>query len=280
RVVAPRAHSHMRDGEATQNRGLLSGVARDPGSTVDVLWPSEYKPRVDGPTVHQNLVVQVRSRRVPGRADKADPGTLLDCLSSYHVRLREMSIEGADLMTVIDDNRPAVAATPSDEGDGAARWRANKCAPAGADVDAGVKSRPGWARRAEVGSDRAVHRPSEPQRRKRLLPTVRSREVPRRCAMGRSLGDAVAAGHEPPVTGRDPSRLRAHDQDHGHGHYRPHREATHFQPSRAPQLSESLREREKLPMPVFTATALTVRWGNVDIRRHLGCHRIRVLSLL
>jgi hypothetical protein len=27
-------------------------------------------------------------------------------------------------------NRPAVAATPSDEGHGAARWRANKCAPA------------------------------------------------------------------------------------------------------------------------------------------------------
>jgi hypothetical protein len=30
-------------------------------------------------------------------------GTLLDRLSSYHVRLREMSIEGADLMTVIDE---------------------------------------------------------------------------------------------------------------------------------------------------------------------------------
>src|SRR5262249_19339849 len=216
--------------------------------SVDVLPRVRRKPRVDGPTVHQNLIVQVRPRRVPGRADPAAPGPLLDRLSSYHVRLREMPIEGADLMTVIDDNRPAVAATPSDEGDGAARWRAHKCAPAGADVYASVKSRPGWARRAEVGSDRAVHRPSEPQRRKRLLPTVRSREVPRRCAMGRSLGDAVAAGHEPPVTGRDPSRLRAYDQDHGHGHYRPHREATHFQPSRAPQLSESLRE--KLPMPV------------------------------
>src|SRR5258705_11288248 len=169
-----------------------------------------------------------------------------------------MSIEGADLMTVIDDNRPAVAATPSDEGHGSARWRANECAPAGADVYAGVKSRPGWARRAEVGTDRAVHRPSEPQRRnrrKRLLATVRSREVPRRCAMGRSLGEAVAAGHEPPVTGRAPGRLRAHDQDHGHGHYRPHREATHFQPSRATQLSQSLRE--KVPMPVLRATAVT-----------------------
>jgi hypothetical protein len=66
-------------------------------------------------------------------------------VSLYHVRLREMSIEGADLMTVIDDDRPAVAATPSDEGDGAARRRANKCAPAGADVYAGVKSRPGCA---------------------------------------------------------------------------------------------------------------------------------------
>src|SRR6266705_2703542 len=228
---------------------------RDPGSTVAVLWPSEYKPRVDGPTVHQNLIVQVRPRRVPGRADQADPGTLLDRLSSYHVRLREMSIEGADLMTVIDDNRPAVAATPSDEGHGAARWRANKCAPAGADVYAGVKSRPGCARRAEIGTDRAVHRPSRPQRRKRLLATVRSREVLRRCAMGRSLGDAVAAGHEPPVTGRDLGRLRAHDQDHGHGHYRPHREATHFQPSRAPHLSQSLRE--KVPMPVLRATAVT-----------------------
>src|SRR5262245_13625459 len=153
-----------------------------------------------------------------------------------------MSIEGADLMTVIDDNRPAVAATPSDEGHGAARWRANKCAPAGADVYASVKSRPGCARRAEVGTDRAVHRPSEPQRRKRLLTTVWSREVPQSCAMGRSLGDAVTAGHEPPVTGRDLGRLRAHDQDHSHGHYRPHREATHFQTSRAPQLSQFLRE--------------------------------------
>src|SRR5262249_58511751 len=143
---------------------------RDPGSTVDVLGPSKYKPRVDGPTVHQNLIVQVRSRRVPGRADQADPGTLLDRLSSYHVRLGEMSIEGTDLMTVIDDNRPAVAAAPSDEGDGAARWRANKCAPAGADVYADVKSRPGWARRAEDGTDRAVHRPSGPPRRNRPLP--------------------------------------------------------------------------------------------------------------
>jgi hypothetical protein len=33
-------------------------------------------------------------------------------------------------------------------------------------------------------------------------------------------------------------------------------------------------------MPVLRATALTVRWGNVDTGRHLGCHRIRVLSLL
>src|SRR5262249_57292755 len=140
-----------------QSRGGVSGVGRGRGSTVEVLWPSEYKPRVDGPTVHQNLVVQVRSRRVPGRADLADPGTLLDRLSSYHVRLREMSIESADLMTVIDDNRPAVAATPSDEGDGAARWRANKCASAGANVYASVKSRPGCARRAEVGTDRTVH---------------------------------------------------------------------------------------------------------------------------
>jgi hypothetical protein len=80
--------------------------------------------------------------------------------------------------------------------------------------------------------------------------------------MGLSLGDAVAAAHEPPVTGRDPSRLRAHNQDRGHGHYRPHREATHFQPSRAPQLSQSLRE--KAPMPVLRTTALAVRWGNVD----------------
>jgi hypothetical protein len=112
-----------------------------------------------------------------------------------------MSIEGADLMAVIDDNRPAVAATPSDEGHGAARWRANKCAPAGADVYAGVKSRPGCARRAEAGIDWAVHWPSEPQCRKRLLLIVRSHEMPRRCAMGRSLGEAVAAGHEPLVTG-------------------------------------------------------------------------------
>src|SRR5215831_8840119 len=140
----------MAAGGARRSRGLLSGVGRAPGSTVDVLWPSEYKSRVDGPTVHQNLIVQVRPRHVPSRADQADHGTLLDRLSSYHVRLREMSIEGADLMTVIDDNRPAVAATPSDEGHGAARGRANKCTPAGADVYAGVKSRPGWARRAEV----------------------------------------------------------------------------------------------------------------------------------
>src|SRR4029453_5117696 len=73
--------------------------------------------------------------------------------------------------------------------------------------------------------------------------------------MGRSLGEAVAAGHEPPVTDRDPGRLRAHGQDHGHGHYRPHREATHFQPSRAPQLSQSLRQ--KVSMAVPRATALT-----------------------
>src|SRR5215831_13306745 len=77
--------------------------------------------------------------------------------------------------------------------------------------------------------------------------------------MGRSPGEAVAAGHEPPVAGQDPGRLRAHDYDHGHGYYRPHREAAHFQPSRAPQLSQSLRE--KVPMPVLRATALTVRWG-------------------
>src|SRR5262245_54988289 len=62
---------------------------RDTGSTVDVLWPSEYKSWVDGPTVHQNLIVEVRPRRVPGRADQADLGALLDRLSSYHVRLGE-----------------------------------------------------------------------------------------------------------------------------------------------------------------------------------------------
>src|SRR5215470_13353017 len=202
---------------------------------------------------------------MPGCADQADPGTLLDRLSSDHVHLREMSIERADLMTVIDNNRPAVAATPSNEGHGAARWRVNKCAPAGADVYAGVKSRLGCARRAEAGTDRAVHRPSDPQRRKRLRATVWSREMPRRCATGHGLGEAVAAGREPPVAGRHPGRLRAHDQDHGHGHYRPHREATHFQPSRAPQLSQSLCE--KLPMPVFTATALTVRWGTTSTLR-------------
>jgi hypothetical protein len=33
-------------------------------------------------------------------------------------------------------------------------------------------------------------------------------------------------------------------------------------------------------MPVLSATALTVRGGNVDTGRHLGCHRIRLLSLL
>src|SRR5262245_7727490 len=173
---------------------------RDPGSTVDVLGPSKYKPRVDGPTVHQNLIVQVRSRRMPGRADQAYLGALLDRLSSYHVRLGEMSIEGTDLMTVIDDNRPAVAAAPSDEGDGAARWRANKCAPAGADVYADVKSRPGWARRAEDGTDRAVHRPSEPQRR-----SVSSRPSGRVRCPGAVRWVAAPAMLSPPATSR-PSR--------------------------------------------------------------------------
>jgi hypothetical protein len=133
-------------------------------------------------------------------------------------------------MSVVKDDRSAVAATPPDEGDRACRRGMHRRAAAGAYVDTGVKSLPrSCAARAEVGIDRAVHRPSGPQCRKYHVAAGGSHKVTGRCARGRGLSNVASVSAEPPVTRRDPARLRADDQDHGDRHHRAHCATTRCQ---------------------------------------------------
>src|SRR5436189_3908445 len=131
----------------------------------------EVRARVDGVTLHENFVVEVRARGAPGVAGVRDHLTPLDALAVLHEGLREVAVERADLLAVVDDDRNTVLRLRAGEEDRAARGRADRRAGLGVDVDAAVElgdSRPRREAVAELGVDAAAHGPARRERGQRL----------------------------------------------------------------------------------------------------------------
>src|SRR5947207_11028156 len=131
----------------------------------------EVRARVDGVTLHENFVVEVRARGTPGVAGVRDHLTPLDALAVLHEGLREVAVERADLLAVVDDDRNTVLRLRAGEEDRPARGRADRRAGLGVDVEAAVEL--GDARpRREAGAELAVHAAAHGRARRKRRPRL------------------------------------------------------------------------------------------------------------
>src|SRR5919106_841329 len=135
-------------------------------------WQSipKVRARIDGPTADQDLVVQVRARGAPGVAGVADERPTLHALARLHAELRQVAVEGADVLAVVDDDRRPVILRVAGVDHGPRRRRVDRCTARGPDVDAGVELalvRPGRLPVAEFGVHGAPHGPPRGQRGQR-----------------------------------------------------------------------------------------------------------------
>src|SRR5262245_24251755 len=84
---------------------LVRGVS---GSTPDVWCRRECSERVDGPIIHENLVVQMGTRGMSGGADQAERGPLMDRLTWGDVGPGEMPVQRTNPITMIDNDRLSI----------------------------------------------------------------------------------------------------------------------------------------------------------------------------
>ena len=156
--------------------GLRAGACRSGDSLVDLraldsfmgshrchLSP-RHDSRIDGVAFDEDLVVQMRPGGVPRRPRPADLGACADLLVPSDVECREMSVETADLTSVIDDDGSAISAAPAGVGHDAGGRCVDRSAARCADVDTRVEvPSPERPARAEAGIDPALHGPSRAQ---------------------------------------------------------------------------------------------------------------------
>src|SRR6267142_1829643 len=116
------------------------------GATKRELVP-EVGARIDGLAAHENLVVQVRPRRASGVAGPADEAAALDALPRLDVQPREVAVQRADVLAVVDDDRVAVFLVQAGQHHGAVGRRVDRGATLGADVHAAVELEPRGPRR-------------------------------------------------------------------------------------------------------------------------------------
>src|SRR5947207_7409250 len=99
----------------------------------------EVRARVDGLTLHQNFVVQVRTGRTAAVAGEPERRPGNDALTDGDADLREVAVHALDVVAVIDRHRVPVFRLPAGEADAAARRGADRRAALGTNVHAGVE---------------------------------------------------------------------------------------------------------------------------------------------
>ena len=157
---------------------------------------------IDGSFVDPNLVVKMRSRRMPAVSGETYGGILLDALSSLHDKFRQVSIEALNAEPMLKDDRPPVPVLPAGESDDASRGCSDRRSGPSVDIDAGVNV----ARRlrrapcSETGIDRSPYRPVQPQRGERVA-GVAAGVGPLRCgpSSGRNAGHDRRNADNPPA---------------------------------------------------------------------------------
>src|SRR2546426_2182642 len=90
---------------------------------------------VDGLPLHHDLVVKVRARGAPGIAGVTDHLAPLDPLALLHGGLREVAVERADVLAVVENDRDAVLRLRAGEGDRPFRGGADRRAGLRVDID-------------------------------------------------------------------------------------------------------------------------------------------------
>src|SRR5262245_64069756 len=88
------------------------------------------------------FVVQVRSRRAPGRTDLADDLSGLDGLADANGDRRQVTVAGRQSVAVIDVDHAAVAAAPARGGHGAVSGGAHRVAGLAMESEHGLPGRP------------------------------------------------------------------------------------------------------------------------------------------
>src|SRR5262249_23928562 len=103
---------------------------------------------VDRLAFEPRFVVQVRSRRAPGRTDLADDLPGLDRLADANGDRRQVAVAGRQSVAVIDVDHAAVAAAPARGGHGAVGGGVHRIAGLAMEIEPGVQGR-----RAQEWSD-------------------------------------------------------------------------------------------------------------------------------
>src|SRR5215510_12940645 len=88
------------------------------------------------------FVVQVRSRRAPGRTDLADDLSGLDGLADANVDRQQVTVAARQSVAVIDVDRAAIAAAPAGGGHRAVGGGAHRVAGLAMEVEPGMHGRP------------------------------------------------------------------------------------------------------------------------------------------
>src|SRR5262245_15018094 len=122
----------------------ISGSA--PTSSTRCAWISspgrlvpEVSAGVDGLSLDHDLVVQVRPRGPAGVTGVANHGAAHDALTVLHAELRQMAVERADILAVIEHDRRPVVLGGAGVHDGAGGRGVDRCPLAGPDVHAAMK---------------------------------------------------------------------------------------------------------------------------------------------
>src|SRR3989442_8003435 len=166
-------HGPQRRSGRGYSAGGYSGVNVSPRSANRSRGASvpEVGARVDGLAADQDLVVEVGAGRAAGVAGPGDEAAALDALAGLDVEAREVAVERAHVLAVVEDDRGAVFLMRAGEDHGAVGRGVDRGAALGADVHAAVELEPGGPRgvaRAELGVHGAADRPARRQRRHRL----------------------------------------------------------------------------------------------------------------
>src|SRR5262249_21915714 len=108
RAVRPQGLGPSRERGQARSKGCYWGPGHLPLGLV--LRPRQQFERIDGRSVQQDLVMQVRRRRAARRANVADDFAALDLLANAHGVAREVTEARLDAETVRDQDRVAVVA--------------------------------------------------------------------------------------------------------------------------------------------------------------------------
>src|SRR2546426_6591473 len=122
---------------------------------------------VDGLPLHHDLVVKVGARGAPGIAGITDHLAPLDPLALLHGGLREVAVERADVLAVVENDRDAVLRLRAGEGDRPFRGGADRRAGLRVDIDAAVELGDPRPRREAVAGLRGDGASPRPAWRKR-----------------------------------------------------------------------------------------------------------------